>query len=82
MGFDDDTGDEDIPHYKVVLEQEMDAAQEEFRAKIKERLCKDIFDIKQELLKLILINKDAEDLEKLDRAEFVVDKRRRDQIMS
>jgi len=69
----EDQFDEDIPHYIRQLEEEEYAAQEEERERVKADLRIELGEIKNKLEELLDQNQYADELEKLERDEFVID---------
>jgi hypothetical protein len=68
-----DLADENVMHYKRVLEEEFIESQRQIREKQKEEIRKGLDDIKGRLKRLLQENDVAEELERLERDDFVID---------
>eukprot|EP00825_Cyclidium_porcatum_P004670 TRINITY_DN1220_c0_g1_i2.p1 TRINITY_DN1220_c0_g1~~TRINITY_DN1220_c0_g1_i2.p1 ORF type:complete len:1061 (-),score=222.02 TRINITY_DN1220_c0_g1_i2:1563-4745(-) len=77
----EDMKDSSIQHYKKVLEEEYVKTQREQREKTKQDILTNIKDIEVSLNKLLKENEQADELEKLNRDDFVIDIETRDHII-
>jgi len=76
-----DIKDEDVPFYLKVIEDEDDELQKEKREEIRIEMRHDVNAIYNELKALLLLNEEAEEIEKVDRMVFVLDNKRKDLIL-
>ncbi|EGR30550.1 hypothetical protein IMG5_129360, partial [Ichthyophthirius multifiliis] len=77
----EDQEDEKVRYYQKVLEEEFIKSQKEIREKQKQEIIGNLNSIKQKLRKLIQDNENADELEKLNRDEFVIDIETKNQIL-